>query len=664
MSSGVHGHGRGRRLLAAALFGLVVAEVATAVLSSGLAGFAAADAIDGFVVTNIAIGLSCGLAGVLIAWHRPGNALGWLLLAAAVCQSTTAALYPMGVLGAQRGWPEPALRTLITGADYAWPWSIALFLPLALLVFPDGLPPGRFWRAVTWFTVLSSPVFVLEAGADPRGLSLDGGAVSPWLLVPDYSRLAPLWTFAEISEIAVLLVAMAGLVVRYRRGDESRRRQLLWLVLALVIMILVLIPWGLFQAGPILQLLAIALVPAAMTIAVLRHQLLDIRLVLSRTLLYGLLTAGVIGTYLGLVAVADTVLHQNVGLGNPLLATLVIALVFNPVRVRLQRIVDRAVYGDRADPVRAVSRMGERMASGTEADSGDVLAAVREALRLPYTALKSGGVQRAADGAAPELLETIALIYRGEQVGELIVGVRSGQRRLSTADRAVLELLAAPLAVAVHATTLSEDVQHSREQIVAAREEERRRLRRDLHDSLGPVLTGIGFQADAASNLLRAEPERAAELLAQLRTATSDAIADVRRLVYALRPPALDELGLVGALRRQAEALDGNGLSMAVEAPGHLPVLSAAVEVAAYRIGVEALTNAARHAGASHVDLWLAVSNGGEPGLEIAVTDDGAASGQEWIPGVGLTSIRERVEELGGSCSIGPAVGVKARFPL
>jgi len=502
---------------------------------------------------------------------------------------------------------------------------------------------------------------VLAAGADPAGFTTtDEHRFVAWLVLPAYEQLAPLWFTREVANLVVLVIAVIGLVIRYRRGDERRRRQLLWLVLALVVMIGVVVPWGLFTAGPVLQLLAIALVPAAMTIAVLRHQLLDIRLVLSRTVLYVVLTAGVIGAYLGLVTVADSLLRQ--GPGTSILATLIVAVAFNPVRVRLQRVVDRALYGDRSDPVRALSRMGDQLSAGTDADSGDVLTAVCEALRLPYAALRRDGVDQAVHGTAPQLLEVIALTYRGDRVGELVVGARSGQRRLDTADRAALELLAAPLAVAVHATALSDAVQRSREEIVAAREEERRRLRRDLHDGLGPALTGIAFQADAAGNLVRTDPDRAVELLGSLRAAATEAIADVRRLVYALCPPALDELGLVGALRRHAEQLGGGRAVVTVHAASDLPPLPAAVEVAAYRIAIEALTNAVRHAGAGRIDVRFEMNGA----LEMSVEDDGTAPAS-WEPGIGLASMRERAAELGGTVQAGPRPGggrVSARLPL
>ena len=664
---GTDEYGRRRRSTAAAfgLFGLVLAEVGTALVGSLAVGLSFAQFRDSFALSNSAIGLSCAVSGVLIAWQRPRNPLGWILLAAGAFQGGTAAMSPLLTAGVQQDWPEPVIRTLTTVFLYSWPWSIGLCLPLALLVFPDGRLPGPRWRWVGWATLASGVLFVAQLGSGPAGL-LDDGRVRSWLELSFYGDLAPLWQFSGVLTFGVFLASLLGLVLRYRRGDEQLRRQLLWLVLAVIVLLVVLTVWGPGEGGPfVLILLCIALVPASMTIAVLRHQLLDIRLAVSRTVLYGLLTAGVIGTYLGLVAGADLILRREVGLGGSVVATLVITAGFNPVRVRLQRLVDRAVYGDRADPVRAVSRLGERMASSGATDPADVLHVVREALRLPFAAIRSDGVERAAHGAAPELLETVPLAYRGEQVGELVVGVRSGQRSLNRSDRAVLQLLATPLAVAVRATALSEAVQRSREQIVAAREEERRRLRRDLHDGLGPVLTGMAFQIDAATNLLRTDPDRALALLGRLRIQAGDAIDDVRRLVYELRPPSLDELGLVGALRRQAEQLDGIGLDVTVAAPEELPPLPAAVEVAAYRIAVEALTNAVRHSGADRIRTEVVVNGA----LEITVSDDGGPTGDPWRPGVGMTTMRERATEIGGTCVVGPALDgsggqVRARLPL
>ena len=416
---------RGRVVLAFVVAAVVLAECVVTAVAVALSGTGLAVAVDGFVVTNLAIGLSCGVAGWLIAWQRPANPLGWLLSAAAVCQASSATAGAVGGLGGVLGWSEPVLRGWATAYAYAWPWSIAAFLPLALLVFPDGLLPGRAWRAAVATVLVSAVVFVVRVGADPAGgIATPDGTVVPALVFSEaaYRAAEPLWIVEEILNLLVLVAAATGLVLRYRRGDEQRRRQLLWLVLALVIMIVVLVPWALFDAGPILQLLAIALVPAAMTIAVLRHQLLDIRLVLSRAVLYALLTAGVLGCWAGLVAGADLLLRGGAGPGTSALVTLLIAIAFNPVRVRLQRTVDRALYGDRADPVRAVARMGERLRGGSGTDLADVLAAVCEALRLPYAALRD-----AAHGSPPELLETGAAGLPRR------AGRRAGRRRAARA---------------------------------------------------------------------------------------------------------------------------------------------------------------------------------------------------------------------------------------
>jgi signal transduction histidine kinase len=472
--------------------------------------------------------------------------------------------------------------------------------------------------------------------------------------------------FSEPLNAANYIACLVGLVLRYRRGGERQRRQL-WLALALLAMLVMLAIWvPSSTSGPlVLVLLVIPLVPASITIAVLRHNLLDIRLVFTRALLYGLLTGGAIITYLWVVALADLAVGRHIGEGGQVLASLVVAVAFNPVRVRLQRGIDSLFYGDRSDPVRAVSRLGTHLAHRhATTDPRDALAVVADALRLPYAALRVDHDLTAAHGSPTSTLETVPLTFSGDRVGDLIVGVRSGQGELSASDRAVLELLAAPLAVAVRATSLSEAVQRSREQLVNAREEERRRLRRDLHDGLGPALTGVAFSADAARNLLRTDPDRADTLLADLRARTTEAIDDIRRLVYALRPPSLDELGLVGALNRQAEHLSSDAATVAVVAPADPPTLPAAVEVAAFRIAVEALTNAVRHSRASRIEVRLAIADTLE--LTVTVTDNGTTA-HTWQPGIGLTSMRERAAELGGLLEAGAdSTGgrVHAKLPL
>jgi signal transduction histidine kinase len=212
---------------------------------------------------------------------------------------------------------------------------------------------------------------------------------------------------------------------------------------------------------------------------------------------------------------------------------------------------------------------------------------------------------------------------------------------------------------------LTSDLQRSRERLVAAREEERRRLRHNLHDDLGPRLATLTLKLDATRNLLQTDPAAAEAMLTQLKGDVQTAIAEVRHLVYDLRPQALDQLGLVPALRQYAAQVSSGGLHVRVQAPAALPVLPAAVEVAAYRIATEALTNVIRHARAGVCLLSLGLETGA---LVVEVRDDGRGLAEGYQAGVGMTSMRERAEELGGVCVISPApeggVRVSASLPL
>jgi two-component system, NarL family, sensor kinase len=229
--------------------------------------------------------------------------------------------------------------------------------------------------------------------------------------------------------------------------------------------------------------------------------------------------------------------------------------------------------------------------------------------------------------------------------------------------------------VAIHAVRLTNELQRSRERLVATREEERRRIRRDLHDGLGPALSSAMLKLGAARRLLPSGSP-ADGLIVEVRNDMRATVADVRRLVYDLRPPALDQLGLVLAIRDYAEQC-GNpnetggegGLRVTVEAPEQLPPLPAAVEVAAYHIAREAMTNAARHARARSCQVRLALARAlGRPELELKITDDGAGLSKDHVAGVGLTSMRERAEELGGTCAVestpGGGTRVLARLPV
>ncbi|MFF0266889.1 histidine kinase [Kribbella sp. NPDC004536] len=643
---------RNRRGLAGALAALVVVEVVFAVAYGISIGWGWRQLVDNFVVTNGLMGLTFGLCGAVIAWHRPANPIGWLFLADGIGHATT----PFADALAHVVHGQLAQQVLVTISLAAWPWSIGLFLPLALLLFPDGRLLSPRWRWAAIGIIATAPLFVLEMAGE--GAPVSPGLPRGLLTIRSYDSLQPLWTATEVRNIVAILIALVCLAIRYRRADETGRRQLLWLLLASVIALLFVTPWAFVAGTPILVLLAIPLIPISVAVAIVRYQLLDIRLVVSRALTWALLSLVAIGIYAALVAILDSLIASQVG--RSAAVTVVVALVIAPVLPRLQQLVDRALYGDRNDPARVASRVGEQLSAGLPG----VVAAIRSGLRLPYVGLVIDGVVTASGAAGPPVVR-LELSYGGEVVGVLEVGVRSGESGLSAADRSVLGLVGVPLAAAVHATRLSAELQASREKLVSAREEERRRLRRDLHDGLGPTLTGVAFSADAAANLIRTDTPRAVELLARLRADTRAAITDVRRLVDDLRPPALDELGLIGALQQRADQLtfraDGSAIRVSVATDG-LPTLPAALEVAAYRIATEALTNVVRHSRATSAVLTLHCATD----LVIEVADDGPPT-DDWHPGVGLQAMQERAAELGGAFQAGPtATGglVKAQFPL
>ena len=399
--------------------------------------------------------------------------------------------------------------------------------------------------------------------------------------------------------------------------------------------------------------------------------------VLNRSIVYGTLTGGIILTYAASVVLLRALLPGETPYAVALLSTGAGALVALPLRDRLQRIVNHLMYGDRDDPYRAIARLGEQLETsiGSEDVLGAIVSTVAQALRLPYAAIEladaSDESPTAVHGTPPADADTLLRLpvtYRGDAVGQLLLAPRSPGEAFGDADLRLLGDLARQAGPAVQSVRLTTDLRRSRERLVTALEEERRRLQRDLHDGLGPTLAGALMKMEAARSRLDRSPGEAASLLGELASDTRRTIEEVRRLTYDLRPPALDQLGLVGALRERAAEFSearADGLEIGIEVPADLPPLTAAVEVAAYRIGLEALTNVARHSGARRSTLRLAVADGA---LEVEVTDDGCGIDANGHAGVGHRSMRERAEELGGGLEIGRSgtagTRVHARLPL
>jgi signal transduction histidine kinase len=365
------------------------------------------------------------------------------------------------------------------------------------------------------------------------------------------------------------------------------------------------------------------------------------------------------------------------------LATGLVAILFEPFRQRLQRGVNRLMYGERDDPYAVLTRLSSALESAPNPE--DVLAAltaqIGQTLKIPYVAiyLQQEDEEKlgAAYGVSQEDLLSLPLVYQEERIGSLQAARRAPGESFSGPDLRLLESIARQAGPAVQSVKLHRQLMHSRAQIVSEREEERRRIRRDLHDELGPILASQSLKLVAASRMVEAAPEQAKAMLDELAQQSQQTVVEIRRLVHGLRPPALDQLGLIEAIRDFGRSSgEPNGHSMVVEisqpAEG-LPELPAAVGVHAYRIVLEALANATRHGHARLCTVKFYLEPGAAPGahpavLGIQICDDGRGLPEHYRAGVGLRSMRERAEEIGGTFKIEPArprgTTVTVRLPL
>jgi signal transduction histidine kinase len=413
-------------------------------------------------------------------------------------------------------------------------------------------------------------------------------------------------------------------------------------------------------------MIALTIVPVCIGIAVLRAGLWDVDRVVNRTIVYGLLTTAVVAIYVVVVTYLGAQL-RSVPLLVSLIATGAVAVLLQPLHRLLQRTVNRLMFGLRDEPTAVMTQLGRRLQDTAEPDAVLAMAAqtLARALRLPYAAVRLRDGTEAGWGEPATATTTAPLVFQGREVGELLLAPRRPGERLTARDLALVAQVAPQVAAAADAILLTSDLRASRTRLVETREDERRRLRRDLHDGLGPALAGLALQAAAIPQVTSTDPDTAARLGEQVAAGIRGVIADVRRLVYGLRPPALDEFGLVEGLRSTAAPLERPGIfRVTVEASEPLPPLPAAVEAAAYRIGVEAIANAARHADASRCTVRV----GFDGGLRIDVEDDGVGLRPGTVPGVGLLSMRERAAEVGGAVRIesrgGGGTVVTARLPM
>ncbi|MGX7829327.1 ATP-binding protein [Actinokineospora sp. 24-640] len=568
---------------------------------------------------------------------------------------------------------EPAARAALLASGFA------VLTTTGAAVF--GLQPldlavgDQFWR---WY--VGEAAFVLLWGAMLHFALVFTGPRPRWQTAGAYLGGPLLYGIAAVVSggftaaaspalpalFAYPAVLLAVLAHTYATVPEARRR-LRWLAVALGGGVLVyLAVWALptaLSGAPLLperyHTLVFLPVPIAVAAAILRHRALDIEVAISRSLVYGALSAGMLGAYIAVVTALSLLFPPMDRLWQQAVAAAAVALLVQPLHNWMRERVNRRLFGHPDDPYHVVSTLADRLA-GTRAPGEtlpDIVATVSRALRLPYLAVefqgRTGPEVAASTGEPPADTHRLPLMFAGERIGTLVAG---GPGVLRRRERVALAEVARHLGAAVHTAQLTRDLRRSRDRLVRAREEERRRLLHELHDGVGPTLAAIALGLDASRRGVVPDSPTAA-LLARLRTELADAIGEIRRLAHGLRPPVLDQIGLVPALRAYAGALasrtaqrdaSGAGVTIMLEVPTVMPRLPASVDVAVYRIVCEALTNVTRHANARScaVRLWV------DDELHIEVVDDGIGLPERATAGVGLASMRERAAELGGDCLV------------
>lgn len=609
--------------------------------------------------------LGYAIPGAQVTTRRPGNVVGPLCMGigAVYALSYFASTYGSYGLEAAPGSLPAANLAQWLGL---WIWVLAYgSIPTVLLfVVPDGRLPSPRWRPLLAIGI---------AGIVAAGL---GWATTPYdrrdapVGTPSDNPFGTSWgpTVRDAAIPMLLIAAVAGLAavaVRYRRAVGVERDQVSWVLLgalatAALLGVAAVFPYG--GAGQYIGAAALLPLPASLGVAVLRHRLWDVDIVLNRSLVYGALVLALLVVYGAVVAAVGLLIGRTSG--TPVVAVAAVAAAAHPLYAWIRRAANRLVFGARDEPWSIITTLSDRLraTSGPRTLMEDAAATLVHGLRLGSVSI-SAGDDTATAGTPGGPAYDVALVHGGKTIGLLRATARPGEQ-LARTERTLLSDLAPQLAAALQAQTLAADLQQSRQQIVMAREEERRRLRRELHDGIGPTLAAVALELESAQDLAQSQPDKLEPHLDRLAARLNDAVGDIRRVVDDLRPAALDDLGLVGALRAQIDRLMPAGCLGSLASEGPVDSLPAAVDLAVFRIASEAITNAVRHASPSA--CRVTVSHLGDE-VEVKIEDDGAGISADAAPGVGLGSMSERAAELGGTCSVtnhGAGTTVLVRLPL
>jgi signal transduction histidine kinase len=640
------------------------------------------NAVTGAVAVAFILGFAT--VGALLAWKRPANPIGWLLSATGLSYAFATGGLLLQQFPGTRAW----------GNWFGWMFFLGIgFVTFVLLLFPTGSLPSRRWRPVAWAAATAIVAWVLGNAFAPTLISSGPPPVRNPLGVtgPAGHVFNVLGGAGAALIVATGLAAIVSLVFRYRRAGTVEREQLKWLVYAgglIVAALVVTVPIAPFLSPNDANNLqnatssgSIALVPIAIGIAIFRYHLYDIDVVINKTLVYGLLAAFITGVYVAIVVGIGSLAQRGArpSLGLSIVATAVVAVAFQPVRERVQRLANRLVYGRRATPYEVLADFAGRMAGAYAVEDllprmARILAEGTGAARADVW-LRSGDIfhdgavwppgglpqppARATQAGVPAYPadRILPVRHQGEVLGALSVSKRPGEALTPTEDRLLTDLAARVGLVLKNAGLREqllarlEEIRASRQRLVAAQDEERRRIERNIHDGAQQQLVALAIKLSLTESMIGTDTDGERELLAELRQDAAGAVEDLRDLARGIYPPLLASKGLAAALAAQARkspvpaSVTGDGV-------GRYPQ---DVEAAVYFCVLEALQNVAKYAGATRAEIRLTASG---HDLEFEVSDDGTGfdPGSEAY-GTGLQGMADRLQAHGGSLDVRSAPG-------
>jgi signal transduction histidine kinase len=632
--------------------------------------------------------------GAIVASHRPGNPLGWIYIVLAMWMLFSggfAANYARLSDGRAGGLPGGTFAEWLS--NWGWAPSVGLLITFVFLLFPDGHLPSPRWRPVAWLaaggTAALAISFMFQSAdyTDSAGRHVPNPFTTP--------GLARFFDVAKVPSAFAMLgagvLSVASLYVRYRRGDRDEREQLKWLLFAgvpLVIVFSIPVEYGDGNPLDIMLGLAIALLPAACGVAILKYRLYDIDVVINRAVVFGALAAFITAVYVGIVVGVGALLGQGdrANAGLQIAATAVVALAFQPVRSRVQRLANRLVYGRRATPYEVMADFSHRMAGTLVVD--EALPQMAEAaargvgaasgrVRLFLPGGDERGVTWPADAPASVPTRAIEVRHQGEPIGEIAVTKAPGDALLP-AEEALLLDLAAQAGLALHNVRLTDELEArleelaiqadqlkaSRQRLVTARDAQRRGLERDIREGPRHMLTAIATGVERARDLASSSPAEASEELERLGERANATLEGLRDLARGIFPPLLADKGVVAALDAHVRKV---GVRATLEvAPGFTDLrFDDRTEACVYFCCLQALQNVVRHAGNAPAVVRLSIEGGS---LTFVVRDRGAGfEPARTARGMGLEIMQDRVDALDGELIVESAPGggttVTGRIP-